>query len=65
MYIFYTVSIETDLYSFTRQLPLKLTCISEYRSSNFGTRLLLFKGLSTSSDTPIDFHDKIFSVLLA
>ena len=60
--MFNTISLETDLFSFTRQLPLKLNCMLEYGCTNFGTRVLLFKDLNTSSDTPVDFHDKVLSV---
>ena len=65
MYMFTVFLLNVDLFCFIRQLPLNFTSIFLLIYSSFGAKMLLFivGDLITSSNNPLDFHDKILLVL--
>ena len=54
------------MYVFTRQLPSSFTELFSSIYSRLGAKLLLFivGDLRTSVNSPLDFHNEIFLVLL-
>ena len=66
MYMFNVFLLNLNLFCFYRQLPSSFTNMFFSIYSSFGARLLLFivRGLFTSLDNLLDFHDEMLLVML-